>query len=203
MNITIFQNDLPESFDLKGDIAIDTEAMGLSVHRDKLCLVQMCDEDGRVCLVQFADNNYHAPVLKKLLSDPKRVKIFHFARFDIKIIKYYLGIDIENIFCTKIASRLVRTYAEFHGLKDLAKELLNIQISKQQQSSDWGAVSLSKEQQEYAAGDVIYLHQLRSKLTEMLIREKRLEIAEKLFRFLPTRVELDLLGWSEIDIFAH
>jgi len=177
--------------------------MGLQYHRDKLCLVQLCDEEGVICLVKFSDGNYEAPRLKKLLTDPKRTKIFHFARFDIAIMERYLGVKFENIFCTKIASKLVRTYTDSHGLKDLCRELIGVQLSKQQQSSDWGAPILSKDQQEYAARDVIYLHQLRSALIKMLERETRLELAEKLFKFLPTRTELDLLGWNEIDIFMH
>jgi ribonuclease D len=189
--------------DLKGDIAIDTEAMGLNFQRDKLCLVQLCDENGQICLVQFSANDYRAPILKSLLLDNERVKILHFARFDLAIMEHYLGVKPENIFCTKIASRLVRTYTESHGLKDLCKEVLNVQLSKQQQSSDWGVDTLSKEQKDYAARDVVYLHQLRDKLTFMLRREKRLDLARKLFQFLPTRVELDLLGWQETDIFAH
>lgn len=175
----------------------------MQFHRDKLCLVQICDEDGAIVLVQFADGNYNAPRLKALLSDPKRTKIFHFARFDIAIMEHYLGLKFNNIFCTKIASRLARTYTDSHGLKEICRELLGIQISKQQQSSDWGSHTLSKDQQEYAARDVIYLHKLREVLTMMLERESRLKLAQKLFDFLPIRTELDLLGWNEVDIFAH
>jgi ribonuclease D len=177
--------------------------MGLQYNRDKLCLVQLCDATGTICMVQFSDGNYAAPILKKLLLDPSRTKIFHFARFDIGIMERYLGVRLDNLFCTKIASRLVRTYTDSHGLKDLCRELLSIQLSKQQQSSDWGSPILSRDQQEYAARDVIYLHQLKDKLTAMLIREKRLELAEKLFKFLPIRSELDLIGWNDIDIFMH
>ncbi len=177
--------------------------MGLHIHRDKLCLVQFCDETGEVYLVQFTDPSYHAPVLKKLFLDASRTKIFHFARFDLAIMERYLGIQLQNIFCTKIASKLVRTYSDSHGLKELCREILNIQLSKQQQSSDWGAAILSKDQQEYAARDVIYLHQLREKLTEMLKREGRFEIAQKLCQFLPIRSHLDLIGWPDTDIFAH
>ncbi len=194
---------MPATLEINGDIAIDTEAMGLSIQRDKLCLVQLCDASGSVYLVQFVDKNYNAPVLKSLLLDPNRTKIFHFARFDLAIIERYLGCQLKNIFCTKIASKLVRTYSDSHGLKELCKEMLNIQLSKQQQSSDWGAKELSQEQHEYAAKDVIYLHQLRDKLMEMLRREDRLDVARMLFQFLPTRAHLDLLGWSDIDIFAH
>lgn len=177
--------------------------MGLYIKRDKLCVVQLCDEQGTICLIQFADHNYAAPNLKKLLLDKTRIKIFHFARFDLAILEHYLGISLSNIFCTKIASKLARTYTDSHGLKDICRELLGIQLSKQQQSSDWGSETLSKEQQEYAARDVIYLHELRDKFTKMLQRENRLELAQKLFDFLPTRAHLDLAGWHEIDIFSH
>ncbi len=177
--------------------------MGLNLHRDRLCTVQFCDSEKNKYIVQFVSKKYDAPNLVALLSDKKRVKIFHFARFDIGIMEYYLGAQIENIFCTKIASKLVRTYTDSHGLKDLCRELLEIQLSKQQQSSDWGIAELSKEQQEYAIKDVIYLHQLKGILTSMLEREGRLELAHELFAFLPTRVGLDIMGWAEIDIFAH
>lgn len=177
--------------------------MGLQIKRDKLCVVQLCDAKGKICLVQFASNDYTAPNLKKLLLDESRVKIFHFARFDLAILEHYLGITLKNIFCTKIASKLVRTYTDSHGLKDICRELLGIQLSKQQQSSDWGLQTLSKDQQEYAARDVIYLHELRDKFTEMLVRENRLKLAQDLFTFLPIRASLDLAGWNEIDIFAH
>lgn len=204
MNVTIFQNDIPDNLELYGDIALDTESMGLQFFRDRICTIQFCDAKGNAYIVQFNKNGqYNAPNLKILLEDPKRVKIFHFARFDVAIIKHYLNIHIENIFCTKIASKLVRTYTEMHGLKELCRELLGIQISKQQQSSDWGADTLSDDQKEYAIKDVIYLHQLKDILSKMLIREKRLDLAQKLFDFLPTRADLDLLGWNEIDIFAH
>jgi len=177
--------------------------MGLNLHRDKLCVLQLSNGNGNAYLVQFINKNYAAPNLKKLLLDKNRCKIFHFARFDLASIKQYLQIDIENIFCTKIASKLVRTYTEAHGLKELCRELLGVQLSKQQQSSYWGSVELTKEQQEYAARDVLYLHQLRSILTNMLIQEGRIDIANKIFHFLPTRSSLDLLGWDEIDIFTH
>lgn len=177
--------------------------MGLKIHRDKLCVIQICDAIGNIYLVQFTDGQYNAPILSNLLSDSQRGKIFHFARFDISILEHYLKIKISNIFCTKIASKLVRTYTDSHGLKELCRELLGVQISKYQQSSDWGTPNLSIDQQEYAARDVIYLHQLKTILTSMLIRENRLTIAQKLFDFLPVRAELDILGWEEIDIFAH
>lgn len=177
--------------------------MGLNLHRDRLCLIQFSNGDGNAHLVQFAQGNFAAPNLKKFLLDETRCKIFHFARFDLAAIKKYLEIDLSNIFCTKIASKLVRTYTESHGLKDLCKELLALNISKQQQSSYWGKGVLTSEQKDYAAKDVIYLHSLRTVLTEMLVKENRYDMAKKLFEFLPTRANLDLMGWNEIDIFSH
>ncbi|MCP5362750.1 MAG: ribonuclease D [Rickettsiaceae bacterium] len=203
MRVTVFYNDLPSNFQLPGDIAIDTETMGLDLNRDRLCLLQISNGDGEAYLVQFPKDNYDAPNLKNLLLDKNREKIFHFARFDLAVIKKYLEIELSNVFCTKIASILVRTYTEHHGLKDLCKELLGINISKQQQSSYWGTLQLSEEQKEYAAKDVIYLHSLKEILTSMLIAENRNDIAYKLFDFLPTRANLDLMGWNEIDIFSH
>ncbi len=177
--------------------------MGLNFHRDRLCTVQFCDTSSNGYIVQFVSKNYNAPNLVRLLSDKNRVKIFHFARFDVAIMEYYLDVKIENIFCTKIASKLTRTYTDSHGLKDLCKELLGIQLSKQQQSSDWGTSELSKDQTDYAIKDVLYLHQLRNLLIPMLQRENRLEIAQQLFDFLPVRARLDIMGWNEIDIFSH
>ena len=177
--------------------------MGLQFHRDRLCVVQMSCGDGDACLVHFDGHDYSAPNLKKLLLDRTRNKIFHYARFDLAIIKKYLDIELTNIFCTKIASKLTRTYTDHHGLKDLCRELLDINISKQQQSSYWGSKNLSNEQKEYAAKDVVYLHSLRDILIERLIDSGRNEIAHKLFEFLPTRVNLDLIGWNDIDIFSH
>jgi len=203
MAIKFYQNDLPNDFELEGDLAIDTETMGLNLIRDKLCLLQFSNGDGNAHLVHFLDQNYNAPNLKKLLSDKDRCKIFHFARFDLAAIKKYLCIELENIFCTKISSKLVRTYTESHGLKDLCRELLGVNISKQQQSSYWGAENLSHEQKDYAAKDVLYLHRLREALKEMLTKENRLELAYNIFKFLPTRAYLDLIGWNEIDIFMH
>ena len=203
MTIKIYQNDLPDNFKLEGHLAIDTETMGLNLHRDKLCLLQFSNGNGEAHLVHFVNQDYTAPNLKTLLSEKSRCKIFHFARFDLAAIKKYLEIDLENIFCTKISSKLVRTYTDNHGLKDLCRELLSINISKQQQSSYWGAKSLSQEQQEYAAKDVLYLHQLKDILQKMLLKENRLELAQNIFEFLPTRANLDLLGWSETDIFMH
>lgn len=203
MNITLHQGDLPNNLSLKGVLAVDTEAMGLNNTRDRLCLVQLCDEVGAIHLVQFARGVYNAPNLCALMSDPKRIKIFHFARFDVAIMKQYLGVVTQPIYCTKIASKLVRTYTDRHGFKDLCRELLSVEVSKYQQTSDWGAPTLSQEQMEYAANDVIHLHKLKDKLDTMLARENRTHLAQKVFDFLPTRAELDLAGWGEIDIFAH
>ncbi|MDD9335259.1 MAG: ribonuclease D [Rickettsiaceae bacterium] len=203
MSIIVFQNDLPEDFNIAGDLAIDTETMGLNLHRDRLCLLQLSNGDGKAYLVNFIDKNYAAPNLKKLLLDKNRCKIFHYARFDLAAIRKYLGIDLENIFCTKISSKLVRTYTDAHGLKDLCRELLSVQISKQQQSSYWGRLDLTAEQKEYAAKDVLYLHQLRVTLQDMLLAENRLDIAKQIFKFLPIRANLDLVGWNDIDIFMH
>lgn len=177
--------------------------MGLKVHRDRLCLLQISNGDGDAYLVNFIDKNYAAPNLKKLLLDKNRCKIFHYARFDLAAIKKYLEIDLENIFCTKISSKLVRTYTDSHGLKDLCRELLSVQISKQQQSSYWGRNELTEEQKEYAAKDVLYLHQLRSILQDRLLAENRLDLAKQIFKFLSIRANLDLIGWNDIDIFMH
>jgi ribonuclease D len=177
--------------------------MGLNNHRDRLCLVQLSDGKGDEHLVQFRVGEYNAPNLKKLLADPKRVKIFHFARFDVAILKQYLGVVTAPIYCTKIASRLTRTFTDRHGFKDICRDLLQVEVSKQQQSSDWGQDTLTPEQQEYAASDVRYLHALREKLNVLLAREGRTELAAACFTFLPARAELDLAGWPEIDIFAH
>lgn len=196
-------NDLPSNVTLKGDIAVDTEAMGLINHRDRLCLVQLSDGNGDAHLVQFAPGQYNAPNLKALLADQKRLKILHFARFDVALIRQYLGITMAPVYCTRTVSRLVRTYTDKHGYKDICKELLGVDISKQQQSSDWGAATLSQEQVNYAASDVLHLHALKKKLDEMLAREHRTELAKACCDFLPARAELDLLGWSHDDIFAH
>jgi ribonuclease D len=177
--------------------------MGLDPHRDRLCVLQFSNGDGDAFLVQFDENNYDAPNLKKLLLDENRSKIFHYARFDLAIIKKYLGINLTNIFCTKIASKLTRTYTDYHGLKDLCRELLDVNISKQQQSSCWGLAELSNDQKEYAARDVIYLHSLRAILIDRLLMSGRNEIAHNIFAFLSTRADLDLLGWNNIDIFSH
>jgi len=204
MAIHFHEEDLPADISFDGPIAVDTEAMGLVPGRDRLCLVQLSDGSGEEHLVRFAQgSNYAAPNLKKLLADPQRLKLYHFARFDIGIMQAYLGIMAAPLYCTRTASRLVRTYTDRHGLKDLVKELLNVEISKQQQTSDWGAAELSDAQREYAASDVRYLHQLKAKLDERLAREDRTALAQACFDFLPARALLDIAGWPEQDIFAH
>jgi ribonuclease D len=203
LTIHLYRGDLPDGLSFTGTVAIDTETMGLNPHRDRLCLVQLSSGDGVCHLVQFPVGQYDAPNLKRMLTDPEVTKLFHFARFDVAVLQKYLGIVTAPIYCTKIASKLVRTFTDRHGLKDLCKELLNIDLSKQQQSSDWGADTLSEDQLRYAASDVLHLHQLRAKLDGMLEREGRRELADACFRFLPTRAVLDLDGWPEIDIFAH
>jgi ribonuclease D len=204
MAIFIHENDLPSNIVLSGDLAIDTETMGLNHHRDRLCVLQISDGRGDAHLIKFTKDSYQqAQNLKELLSDSNRCKIFHFARFDIAAIEYNLNIQLDNIYCTKIASKLARTYTDSHGLKELCRDMLGVQISKQQQSSDWGDSSLSKEQAEYAANDVLHLHALRNKLNKILVREGRMEIAQKCFDFVAYRARLDLAGWPESDIFAH
>lgn len=203
MKIKLYQGDLPGGLDLGSVVAIDTETLGLNPQRDRLCLAQLSSGDGICHAVQFAAGQYAAPNLKTLLTDPKVIKLFHFARFDIGMFRQYLGVDCQPIYCTKIASKLVRTYTDKHGLKDLVRELLNVDLSKEQQSSDWGAAMLSEKQLSYAAGDVAYLHQLKKVLDEMLARENRTRLAQACFDFLPARAMLDLAGWEEVDIFAH
>jgi len=203
LTINLYQNDLPAELKFENSIAIDTETQGLLLQRDRLCLIQLSDGNGDAHLVQFSANQYDAPNLKKLLNNRKTLKIFHFARFDIAAIKAYLGVDCSPVFCTRIASRLTRTYTDKHGLKDLCSELLGIEISKQQQQSDWASNDLSVEQQKYAAADVLYLHQLMKILKDRLIREDREELAKACFDFLPSQAELDLKGWNNEDIFAH
>ncbi len=200
----LFQNDLPADLKIEGDIAIDSETRGLNIFkRDRLCVVQIGDSKGNAYLVQFKNSEYDKAVnLKKLLTDESRVKILHYARFDIAAFKIFLGVEVKNIFCTKIASRLVRTYTDKHGLKELVKEFCDVDLSKQQQSSDW-ASELSDKQIDYAASDVLYLHRLRERLANMLKEEGRTELAKQCFDFIPTRVSLDIGGWSEEDIFAH
>ena len=205
MKITLYQNDLPNNHKLESakSVAIDAESLGLNYKgRDKLCLLQICSGDDEVYIIQFDRDKYHAPNLVKLLSNKNTLKIAHYARFEIGIVKHYLKIDLQNIYCTKIASKLCRTYTDKHGLYDITKELLGVTLNKAQQSSDWGLQKLSEEQKQYAASDVIHLHQIKEKLDLMLVREGRLEMAKKCFAFLETRVELDLSGWEE-DIFSH
>lgn len=203
MNITLHKNDIPEGLDFGDMVAVDTETMGLVSRRDRLCLVQLSSGDGTAHLVQFDRGCYDAPNLKAMLADPKRTKLFHYGRFDIAAIDLYLGVLCEPVYCTKIASKLIRTFTDRHGLKSLCQDLLSVDISKQQQTSDWGAAELSSEQLAYAASDVLYLHRLKEKLDAMLEREGRTEMAEDCFRFLPTRARLDLGGWPDLDIFAH
>jgi len=200
--IELFQGDLPPGRFTAKTIAIDTETLGLNPHRDRLCLVQLSDGDGTAALVQV-EAGRDAPELKRLLADESILKLFHFARFDVAVLKHFLGVMARPVYCTKIASKLARTYTDKHGLKDLCRELLGVELSKQQQSSDWGAAELSPEQLNYAASDVLYLHALRDHLDAMLKREGRSHLAEACFAFLPTRAELDLEGWAEMDIFAH
>ncbi len=203
MAVKLYKGDLPTGLDLGSAVAVDTETLGLVPRRDKLCLVQLSSGDGNAHLVQLDRTSYDAPNLKALFTDPAVTKISHYARFDVAVIRHYLGVDTAPLYCTKIASKLARTYTDRHGLKDLVKELLGIEPNKQQQSSDWGAHMLSDPQKQYAAQDVIYLHELKSRLDQMLAREDRVEIARACFAFIPTRAALDLAGWTEDDVFAH
>ena len=203
MSIHLHRGDLPPEINFSGVVAIDTETMGLHPHRDRLCLVQLSAGDGVCHLVQFATDQYEAPRLRALLTDPAVLKLFHFGRFDIAVMRHYLGVLAAPVYCTKIASKLVRTFTDRHGLKDLCKELLGVDLSKQQQTSDWGADSLSDEQLAYAASDVFHLHALKTKLDALLAREGRTELAQAAFQFLPSRARLDLAGWPEVDIFEH
>jgi len=203
MAIELHEGDLPEGVRLGTTIAIDTETMGLNPNRDRLCLVQMSGGNGDCHIVRLAKGQYEAPRLKALIADPTVLKLFHFARFDVAVLKRFLGVTASPIYCTKIASRLVRTFTDRHGLKDLCKDLLGVELSKEQQSSDWGAAELTPAQLKYAASDVLHLHALRARLDDMLAREGRRELADACFRFLPIRAELDLAGWPEDDIFAH
>ncbi len=203
MSIHLHHGDLPAGVGFGASVAVDTETMGLDPHRDRLCLVQLSAGDGVSHLVQFAKDAYEAPRLKALLADPAVLKIFHFARFDIAMLQRYLGVPPSPIYCTKIASRLTRTFTDRHGLKDLVRDLLGVELSKQQQSSDWGASELSDEQLRYAASDVLHLHALKAKLDAMLAREGRTALAQACFDFLPSRAQLDLDGWAAEDIFAH
>ena len=203
MAIRIHKGDLPDLSAYRGSVAIDTETLGLNPHRDRLCLVQLSSGDGNVDIVQIALGQKAAPNLAKLLVDPSITKIFHFARFDLAVLFNAFGVMAEPLFCTKIASRLTRTYTDRHGLKDLVKDLLDIDLSKQLQSSDWAAASLTEAQLAYAASDVLHLHQLKAKFEARLAREGRQEFAAACFKFLPTRARLDLAGWAEEDVFAH
>ncbi|WP_224824339.1 ribonuclease D [Cognatishimia sp. MH4019] len=199
----LYQNDLPNGLDLGPIVAIDCETMGLNPHRDRLCVIQMSGGDGDAHLVQVAKGQTEAPNLCRMLANPDVLKLFHFGRFDIAAMLNAFGTVTAPVYCTKIASKLVRTYTDRHGLKNLLQELLEVDISKQQQSSDWGAEALTDAQVAYAASDVLYLHKLREKLDEMLAREGRTEMAQACFDFLPMRAQLDLQGWPEIDIFSH
>ena len=204
MTVRFHEEDLPEGVLAPGPVAIDTEAMGLHPHRDRLCVVQIADGRGDEHLVRFGPrSDYAAPNLKAVLADQSRLKLYHVARFDLALMQRYLGVMAGPVYCTKTASRLVRTYTDRHGLKELVRELLGHEVSKQQQSSDWGAPELSDAQKEYAATDVRFLHQLKEKLDERLAREGRTQLAQACFDFLPHRARLDLAGWPEEDIFAH
>lgn len=205
MTVHFHEEDLPEGVFAPGaSIAVDTETMGLITPRDRLCVVQLSDGSGNEHLVRFGPNSdYAAPNLRAVLADPDRLKLYHFARFDLAAIKHYLGVDASPVYCTKIASRLVRTYTDRHGLKELVRELCGQEVSKQQQSSDWGGPELSDAQKDYAASDVRFLHQMKVELDKRLVREGRMAIAQSCFDFLPTRAALDLAGWPEVDIFAH
>jgi ribonuclease D len=203
MKIYLHHSDLPDRLDLGKLVAIDTETLGLNPFRDRLCLAQLSAGDGVCHAVQFKAHEYAAPNLRRLLADPAVTKLFHFARFDVAMFRRYLGVVSAPIYCTKIASKLVRTYTDRHGLKDLVRELLGIDLSKEQQSSDWGAAELSEKQLAYAANDVAHLHALKTALDTMLEREGRTHLAKACFDFLPTRAELDLAGWEAEDIFAH
>jgi ribonuclease D len=203
MKIHYHEGDLPGGLDFGRSVALDSEAMGLNPQRDALCLAQLSAGDGHCHILRFDRKTFHAPNFVRLLTDPEVTKIFHYARFDVALFKKYLNVETTPIWCTKIASKLVRTYTDKHGLKDLVKELLDVDMSKQQQSSDWGAAKLSDAQLAYAASDVLHLHKLKAALEGMLVREGRVELAQACFAFLGTRTTLDLNGWADEDIFAH
>jgi ribonuclease D len=203
MAIKLHRGDLPADVSFGSVVAVDTETMGLNPHRDRLCLVQLSGGDGNAHLVQMPRGPYHAPRLAALLSDPKILKLFHFGRFDIAVLEHALKIRCEPVYCTKIAAKLVRTFTDRYGLKDLCRDLLGVDLSKQQQTSDWGAETLTDEQMNYAASDVLHLHALRARLDALLAREGRTELAQAAFSFLPTRARLDIAGWPDVDIFAH
>ncbi|WIM10875.1 ribonuclease H-like domain-containing protein [Enhydrobacter sp.] len=203
MAIKLYHGDLPADLELGPVVAVDTETMGLNPHRDRLCLVQLSAGDGNAHLVQMSRGPYKAPNLAALLADPAILKLFHFGRFDIAVLEHALGMRCEPVYCTKIAAKLTRTFTDKFGLKDLCRELLGVDLSKQQQTSDWGAETLTEEQLAYAASDVLHLHALKAKLDSLLAREGRTELADAAFRFLPARARLDLAGWPDLDIFAH
>ena len=201
--ITLHRGDIPDGLTFGSVVAVDTESMGLSCGRDRLCVVQLSAGDGEAHLVQFAPRQYDAPNLKRLMADPSVTKLFHYARADLGMIAHYLGVMPKPVYCTKIASLLARTFTDKHGLKELAKDLIAVELAKEQQTSDWGAATLTPEQLKYAASDVLYLHRIRAALDAMLVREGRTSLAQAVFDFLPTKVELDLAGWENVDIFAH
>ena len=203
MTIHLHEGDLPDGLDLGTEVAIDSETMGLRFRRDPLCVVQLSAGDGDAHVVRMDRPGYDCPNLKRLLTDPKVLKLFHFGRFDIGMFQLHLGVETRPVYCTKIASKLARTYTDRHGLKDVVRELAGVDLSKAQQSSDWGAAELTPAQLEYAASDVLYLHAVKARLDEMLVREGRMELARQCFDFLPSRSALDLAGWDEVDIFAH
>jgi ribonuclease D len=203
MAIKVYKGDLPAHVELGPLVAVDTEAMGLNPRRDNLCLVQLSGGDGNAHLVQLDRTSFSAPRLKSLMEARDVTKIFHYARFDVAMLRQYLGADVGPLYCTKIASRLARTYTDKHGLKDIVKEMLGIDLSKQQQSSDWGSPILSDAQKQYAALDVIYLHEIKARFDQILLREGRMELAKACFEFVPVRARLDLAGWNEEDVFAH
>ena len=203
MTVYLHEGDLPDGLDLGPEVAIDSETMGLRFRRDPLCVVQLSSGDGDAHVVRLGRPDYDCPNLKRLLADPKVLKLFHFGRFDIGMFDLHLGVETRPVYCTKIASKLARTYTDRHGLKDVARELAGVDMSKAQQSSDWGAAVLSQAQLDYAASDVLYLHAIKARLDVMLEREGRAGLARACFDFLPTRSRLDLAGWDEVDIFAH
>jgi ribonuclease D len=203
MTVYLHEGDLPDGLDLGPEVAIDSETMGLRYRRDPLCVVQLSSGDGDAHVVRLNRPAYDCPNLKRLMADRKVLKIFHFGRFDIAMVELYLGVETGPVYCTKIASKLARTYTDRHGLKDVAREMAGIDLSKAQQSSDWGAPQLSQAQLDYAASDVLHLHVIMRRLNEMLVREGRMELAQACFDFLPVRARLDLAGWEEMDIFAH
>lgn len=203
MTIHLHHGDLPSDLSLGDVVAVDSETLGLNPLRDRLCVVQLSSGDGDAHLVKFDGTTYDAPNLCKVMQNPGVTKIFHYARFDIAVFKQWLGVETTSIYCTKIASKLVRTYTDRHGLKDVVRELVGVELSKQQQSSDWAAAELSDAQQQYAASDVLYLHEAKAKLDQMLAREGRTDLASAAFGFLPVRAALDLGGWGEVDIFSH